>query len=135
MLSNDPDSFIEFIDANDGGDDVQKRFHYQHAYAAIISFYLLEDKFDIAELYCEHLEDILIKRKDSKYAGLQVKTRNLDQTPFKTSDTAIKKTLKRFFQLERDYGSDFYRYAFVTNGGFWHEKENHNNLPFLITQI
>lgn len=135
MLGNNPDSLNTVIDETDRGDDVQKRFRYQHAYAAIMSLHLLEDESDFTELYCEHFEDILMKRKDSKYAGLQVKTRNLDQTPFKASDTAIKKTLKRFLKLERDYGSDFYRYAFVTNGGFWHEKENHNNLPFLIDKI
>lgn len=100
-----------------------------------MSFHLLEDESDFTELYCEHFEDILMKNNDSKYAGLQVKTRKLGQTPFKTSDTAIKNTLQRFFRLERDYGNDFYRYAFVTNGGFWHEKENYNNLPFLIKKI
>ncbi len=135
MLGDNSNSLNTVIDANDRGDDVQRRFHYQHAYAAIQSLNLLEDEAEFTELYCEHFEDILMKRRDSKYAGLQVKTRNLDQTPFKTSDTAIKKTLKRFFKLERNYGTDFYRYAFITNGGFWHEKENHNNLPHLINKI
>ena len=135
MVGDNSNSLNTIVDANDGGDDVQNRFHYQHAYAAIMSIHLIEDKPEFTELYCEHFEDILMKRKDSKYAGLQVKTRNLDQTPFKTSDTAIKKTLKRFFKLERDYENYFYRYAFVTNGGFWHEKQNYNNLPFLINKI
>jgi hypothetical protein len=135
LLGDNSNSLNTVIDANDRGDDVQRRFHYQHAYAAIQSLNLLEDEAEFTELYCEHFEDILMKRRDSKYAGLQVKTRNLGQTPFKTSDTAIKKTLKRFFKLERNYGTDFYRYAFITNGGFWHEKENHNNLPHLINKI
>ena len=135
MLDDNPESPNTVIDVNDGGDDVQKRFHYQHAYAAIQSLNLLDNKSEFTELYCEHFEDILVKRRDSKYAGLQVKTRNLDQRPFKTTDNAIQKTLKRFFNLERNYGTDFYRYAFITNGGFWHEKENHNNLPYLINKI
>jgi len=135
LLGDNSNSLNTVIDANDRGDDVQRRFHYQHAYAAIQSLNLLEDEAEFTELYCEHFEDILMKRRDSKYAGLQVKTRNLGQTPFKTSDTAITKTLKRFFKLERNYGTDFYRYAFITNGGFWHEKENHNNLPHLINKI
>jgi len=135
LLGDNSNSLNTVIDANDRGDDVQRRFHYQHAYAAIQSLNLLEDEAEFTELYCEHFEDILMKRRDSKYAGLQVKTRNLGQTPFKASDTAIKKTLKRFFKLERNYGTDFYRYAFITNGGFWHEKENHNNLPYLINKI
>ena len=135
MLGDNSNSLNTVIDVNDRGDDVQKRFHYQHAYAAIQSLNLLEDEAEFTELYCEHFEDILMKRRDSKYAGLQVKTRNLGQTPFKTSDNAIKKTLKRFLKLERNYGTDFYRYAFITNGGFWHEKENHNNLLYLINKI
>ena len=135
LLGNNPDLLNTVIDTNDRGDDVQKRFHYQHAYAAIMSMHLLENNPEFTELYCEHFEDILRKRNDSKYAGLQVKTRDLDQRPFRTTDDAIKKTLNRFFILERDYGNDFYRYAFVTNGGFWHEKENHSNLPYLINKI
>lgn len=135
MLDDNPESPNTIIDIKDVGDDVQRRFHYQHTYAAIMSLDLLKDKSKFTELYCEHCEDILLKRTDSKYAGLQVKTRNLDKTPFKTTDEAIKKTLKRFFNLERNYGTDFYRYAFITNGGFWHEKKNHNNLPYLINKI
>ena len=128
-------SLEKYIDTNDRGDDTQRRFRYQHIYAAIYSLKLLDEEPEFIEMYCEHLEDILMKRSDGKFVGMQIKTRETGQEPFKTMDSAVKKSLKRFLKLEKDLGSDFYRYVFVTNGGFWHLKENYNNLPYLIKKV
>ena len=135
LLDEDTSSLEKYIDTNDRGDDTQRRFRYQHAYAAIYSLKLLDEESEFIEMYCERLEDILMKRSDGKFAGMQIKTRETGQEPFKTMDSAVKKSLKRFFKLEKDLGNDFYRYVFVTNGGFWHLKKNYNNLSYLVKKV
>ncbi len=135
LANRDTSSLETYIDTTDRGDDTQRRFRYQHAYAAIYSLKLLDEEPEYIEIYCEQFEDILIKRSDGKFAGMQIKTRESGQEPFKTTDSAVKISLKRFLKLEKDYGNEFYRYVFATNGGFWHSKENYNNLRYLLRKV
>jgi len=122
------------IDTRDRGDDIQRRFRYQNTCAAIFSLKLLDEEPEFIEMYCEHYEDILIKKHDNKFVGIQVKTRK-KQKPFKTIDPPVKVSLKRFFKLEKSHGQKFSRYVLYTNVGFWQERKNHNNLDYLINKI
>lgn len=47
------------LDTKDPGDDVQRRFRYQAAYAAILSLALLDENSEFEEVFCEHLTHAL----------------------------------------------------------------------------
>ena len=121
----------ENVLSNDPGDETQKRFRYQAAYAAIQSLSLLEGS-EICSIYCEHHEDILVKRQDKTFVGIQVKTRANGKEPFKANDEEIKKSIKRFYEHDCRFSNSFLRYVLVANCGFWHDKKNGTNLQYIL---
>jgi transcriptional antiterminator Rof (Rho-off) len=40
---------------------------------------LLDSTEDVIEVFCEHHEDVVLKRRDGTFSGLQIKTRQTDQ--------------------------------------------------------
>ncbi|MEI7605867.1 MAG: dsDNA nuclease domain-containing protein [Rhodospirillaceae bacterium] len=125
----------ESLDTKDPGDDVQRRFRYQHAYAAIQCAKLLDTGCKHDAVYCENFEDILLRKKTGTFEGVQVKTRQFKGEPFKATDAAIKKSIARFAELEKKFPGQFDAYHFVTNHGFWEEKQDKNCIKFLVTLI
>lgn len=123
------------LDTADSGDDVQRRFRYQHAYAAIQCAKLLDPGCKHDTVYCENFEDILLRKKTGTFEGVQVKTRQFKGEPFKSTDVAIKKSIARFAGLEKKFPGQFDAYYFVTNHGFWDEKQDKNCIVFLVTSI
>lgn len=105
--------------SGDPGDDISRRFRYQWTYCAIVCCSLLDDSLDISEVFCEHHEDILVKHTDGTFTGIQVKTRDTDQPPWKTNDTAIVKSCARFAKLEASYPNRFRAFKFCTNHIFF----------------
>lgn len=63
------------VDQDDPGDETARRFSYQWAYTAILACGLLDTDGQVLELYCEHHEDVLVKRRDGQFHAIQVKTR------------------------------------------------------------
>ncbi len=61
------------LDTSDTGDDVQLRFRYQHAYAAIQCLRMLSSTGGPKAVYCENHEDVLIENNDGKFVGVQVR--------------------------------------------------------------
>jgi hypothetical protein len=123
------------LDKSDPGDEVQRRFRYQHAYCAIQCLRLLEPEPECVEIICENHEDVLIRLQSGKYVAVQIKTRKLDQALFRATDEAVKKAIARFARLEHSYPTRFEAFKFVTNFDYWKEKDNHDNLPFLLQLI
>jgi hypothetical protein len=118
---------------NDPGDEVQRRFRYQAAYAAIIALGLLDVNSEFEEIFCEHHEDTLIKKKDGTFIGVQVKTREPGKNPFKSDDEQIRHALKRFVEQDLDYPNYYSRFVLATNYAFWtEEKDNSKNLLYLL---
>lgn len=111
------------LDRTDPGDDTQRRFRYQATYAAIIALGLLHHDSELLEVFCEHHEDILARRKDGTFAGIQVKTRIEGRNPFKSHDSDVLHTVRRFVELFLDYPSHFSRFVLATNHGFWRERK------------
>ena len=109
-----PDNILSI---KDKGDDTQNRFRYQNACACFISLNLLFDDRQFCELYCEHHEDILLKLNNGKFAGVQVKTKNLDLGPFDLNDEAVFKSFKRFVEHDIKFKDQFEYYVFATNVG------------------
>ncbi|MGC3976788.1 MAG: dsDNA nuclease domain-containing protein [Paludibacteraceae bacterium] len=109
-----PDNILSI---KDKGDDIQNRFRYQNACACFISLNLLSDERQFCELYCEHHEDILLKLNNGKFAGVQIKTKNLDLGPFDLNDEAVYKSYKRFVEHDIKFKNQFDYYVFATNVG------------------
>jgi Cap4 dsDNA endonuclease len=130
MLEIQPD---EVLDTNDPGDDVTQRYWYQHCYAAINAVRLLDG--DVELIVCENHEDFLIKRSDSAFVGVQVKTRASDQPAFKAQDLVILKALGKFCIIDQQYQNSFVTFEFHTNHRLWDEQENQNNLCWLLKKL
>jgi hypothetical protein len=130
--SPQPDQVVNLTDT---GDEVRRRFHCQDTYAAILAIDMLLPESEVQEILCEQHEDVLVKRKDAKFSGVQVKTRTVGQQPFKTMDDEIVTAIKRFVSMEQEYGAHVSQYVLATNCGFWHEKLNGSNLLHLLKTI
>lgn len=120
------------LDIDDPGDDVRQRFLYQDICTAIFSVGLLSSSFEYEEIYCEHHEDILLKRKDGKFSAIQVKTRNVQSKKFKSKDKQVIKSLRRFIQFEKKFPYLFVQYEFLTNYVFWRNADTSSNIFYLL---
>jgi hypothetical protein len=124
-----PTNLFQQFSVRDVGADVQYRFGYQAACVALYAIVsLLDDDPSHVVVYCEMLEDFLLQRTDGSYAAVQVKTRERDREPFKTSDKEMLSALSRFSEYEGKEGQQFHRYVIATNVGFWKEKQTWRNL-------
>ncbi|MBW8326830.1 MAG: DUF4297 domain-containing protein [Prolixibacteraceae bacterium] len=107
----------QILSKKDKGDETQNRFRYQNACACFISLNLLSEDRKFNELYCEQHEDILLKLTNDKFSGIQIKTKNLDLTPFDLNDEAIFNSFKRFVEHNINFPDKFESYIFATNAG------------------
>jgi hypothetical protein len=123
----------QLLSLGDPGDETARRFRFQNTYAAIVCCALLDDTQDAVEVFCEHHEDVLLKHADETFTGAQVKTRESDQPPWKTSDEPVLSSFGRFVRLEQLFPGRFRRYRFLTNHPLYAAK-NAQSLPFLLEQ-
>ncbi len=132
------DSIVPAPDAvpatGDPGDDTARRYRYQWTYAAIVCCMLLDDTEDVAEVFCEHHEDVLVKHTDGTFTGLQVKTRSSDQEVWKTGDPAVGGSCARFTKLEVDFPGRFRAFRFLTNHPL-HAAKNRQDLCHVLATI
>ena len=49
------------LDPSDPGDDTLRRYRYQATYAAILAVRMVQKESEIAEIFCEHHNDISLK--------------------------------------------------------------------------
>lgn len=118
--------------SSDVGADTLQRYRHQATYAAIVSLAMLDADGDIAELFCEHHEDILVKHRDEKFVGYQVKTKAVGLGPFKAGDDVVLKSLAHFINLQVQFASHFKHFVFASNCGCWREKKDGSCLPHLL---
>jgi hypothetical protein len=119
--------------SKDPGDDTQRRFRYQAAYAAVMSLSLLDEDSGVSLIYCEHHEDVLVKRKDNTFIGIQVKTRASGKSPFKANDEEVVNSIKRFVEHEIKFNNScFSRYNLVANCGFWYDRKDGSNFKYIL---
>jgi hypothetical protein len=121
----------EFIDLKDPGDDVIRRFRFQIGYAALKAIALSHPASIASCIYCEQFEDVLIELKDGYFIGTQIKTREIDQGPLKTTDEAIMVALVKFCREDRAFPGCFRKFCLVTNHSFF-GGEGADNLQLLI---
>jgi hypothetical protein len=122
------------MDTDDPGDKTQNRFRFQAAYAAQLATLLLKQDAPLDSIYCEQFEDILVKRKDGKYIGVQVKTREKSLGPFRFGDDEIMHTLKRFIKLEMRFPKLFMQYIISANCGFF-AAQNSNSISTCLNVL
>ena len=101
--------------ANDPGDETASRFRFQYAWAAITCCMLFDDAQDVVEVFCEHHEDVLLKHRDGKFTGHQVKTRGSEQPLWKAGDEHVRAACAKFVRLDADFPGHFRAYRFLTS--------------------
>jgi hypothetical protein len=127
---NDPSKTLD----KDGGDDTQRRFHYQAAYAALEAARLMDEGLNYDSVYVEQIEDILIKLKTGKFIGIQVKSQKDENGWFTFNDKPIIGAIRRFIEHERRFQTKFKRYLLCTNCGFRNVKSA-SSLPHCLSVI
>jgi hypothetical protein len=110
---------VEDMSAPDAGDETQRRFRYQINYTALKALQILRTESDVLAVYCEHLEDVLVEHADGSLTGIQVKSRELDQKPFRSSDGTVQNALARFCVRAARYPGRFRRFVLATNFVFF----------------
>lgn len=118
----------------DPGDDTAMRYRYQWTFAAIVCCMLLDDTLDVAEVFCEHHEDVLIKHNDGLFSGLQIKTKQSDQDFWKTSDEAVIGSFVRFSRLENEFPGRFRAFLFLSNHPL-HSARNGQDINYVLQMI
>jgi len=131
-MSEAPDTVLS---QSDPGDDVQRRFRYQATKAAMLALSLLDDEAEVEEVYCEHHEDVLVKKRGERFHGVQIKTRFDESGPHKSTDEEIAGSIKRFIELERKFDKHFDGYTIGSNAGFWNEDKTASSLPYLLSLV
>ena len=117
---------------SDVGAETTSRFAYQWSYAAILAAAALDDASDIVEVFCEHHEDILVKHKDGKFSGLQVKTRDSHLALWEATDPAIVAALSKFVALDCAFPGHFRGFVIATNHLFFAQSETRANLRHVL---
>jgi hypothetical protein len=125
----------QVLSKTDPGDDMQRRLRYQASYGASLCLDLLVDDHDASEVFCEHHEDFLVKMKDNKYVGVQVKTRLPGEGPFKTGDEPVKSAISRFIKLDLQFPEQFLRFVLVANCDFYDGAKLETNLAYVLEII
>lgn len=125
----------QVLSQTDPGDDMQRRLRYQASYGASLCLDLLVDDHDASEVFCEHHEDFLVKMKDGRYVGVQVKTRLPGEGPFKTGDEPVKGALSRFVELDLQFPNQFFRFVLVANCDFYDAAKHETNLAYVLEII
>lgn len=122
----------EILDPSDPGDDMQRRLRYQAARAVMLALSLLDDGAEADEVFCEQHEDVLVKKRNSRFIGEQVKTKLDESGPLKAIDEEVTKSIQRFVSLEGRHGGHFDAYVLGSNAGFWNEDKTTSSLPHLL---
>ncbi len=100
---------------SDPGDVTASRYRFQWAWSAIVACVLFDDTQDTLEVFCEQLEDVLLKHRDGTFTGHQVKTRDSNQPVWKANEQQVVASCARFVQHEADHPGHFRCFRFVTN--------------------
>ena len=95
---------------------------------------LVLENSDYDLVYCEQLEDILVKLKNDKFIGIQVKTREIGRGPFRFQDPEIMHSLERFVIHERDFPNQFLNYDICSSVGFL-EKKDASDLGYCLKKL
>jgi hypothetical protein len=123
----DPPDPAIIRDTNDPGDATHRNFRYQHAYGVILLAGARRGERSYLAIWCEHHEDLLGQRADGCYDGYQIKTSRPENGTWRMLDGEIVKTIGRFVDLVREFGSKIGELFFVTNTEFDDVADDHQD--------
>lgn len=105
-------------DQADPGDEVIRKFRYQHAYGVVLAILVVKQARPYRAIWCEQHEDLLAERNDDLFDAFQVKTRKPETGAWNISDEAFEKSIKRFIELDSSYPNKISKFYFVSNAEF-----------------
>ncbi len=105
-------------DLLDPGDEVLRKFRYQHAYGVVLSVGIATNKLDYTALWCEQHEDFLAETAEGLFDAYQIKTRKPELGEWKLNDKAFWKSIARFVKLDIAYPNKIQSFKFVSNTQF-----------------
>lgn len=106
---------IDKRDKLDPGDEVLRKFHYQHAYGVVLSVGITTGKLPYSALWCEQHEDFLAETASGFFDAYQVKTRKPELGVWELNDEALQKSVSRFLELDLKYPDKIKKFLFVSN--------------------
>lgn len=109
---------IDSRNLSDPGDEVLRKFRYQHAYGVILSVAMATGGLPCKALWCEQHEDFLTELADGFFNAYQVKTRKSELGEWELNDEAFWKSLLRFIKLDLAYPGKIQSFKFVSNTQF-----------------
>ncbi|MBK8637591.1 MAG: DUF4297 domain-containing protein [Chromatiaceae bacterium] len=109
---------IDSRDESDPGDEVIRKFRYQHAYGVILSVMMIKKDRPYRAIWCEQHEDLLAERNDDRFDAIQVKTRKAETGTWNISDEAFVKSVTRFIDLNIKFPGQIRRFYFVSNADY-----------------
>ncbi len=104
----------DVVQDDDPGDDVQRRFRYQHAYGAILLIGAALQRQPYRSIWCEHHDDFLAKR-NGVFDSFQVKTAKPEHGTWTLSHIALKGAIKKCVSLNARFPSRLGIFHFVSN--------------------
>jgi hypothetical protein len=105
-------------DQSDPGDEVIRKFRYQHAYGVVIAILAVNQTRPYRAIWCEQHEDLLAERNDDLFEAFQVKTRKPETGAWNISDEAFVKSIRRFIELDAAFPGKITAFHFVSNADF-----------------
>ncbi len=111
-------SLTDIRDLSDPGDEVLRKFRYQHAYGVVLSVGITTGKLDYTALWCEQHEDFLAETADGLFDAYQIKTRKSELGEWELNDEAFWKSIARFVKLDLAYPGKIRYFRFVSNTHF-----------------
>ena len=105
-------------DSNDPGDEVLRKFRYQHAYGAILAIGIATKRLRYTAIWCEHHEDFLAELDGGGFDAYQIKTRKSELGEWEIKDEAWYKSVGRFISLDTSFPNQIQLFYFVSNTQF-----------------
>lgn len=105
-------------DSNDPGDEVLRKFRYQHAYGVILAIGIATKKLSYTAIWCEQHEDFLAERDGGGFDAYQIKTRKSELGEWQINDEAWHKSVGRFIALDASFPNQIQTFYFVSNTQF-----------------
>ena len=106
---------IDSRDHSDPGDQVIRKFRYQHAYGVVLAILMLNQTRPYRAIWCEQHEDLLAERTDDLFEAFQVKTRKPETGSWNITDESFVKSMKRFVDLDFEFPLKITKFHFVSN--------------------
>jgi hypothetical protein len=113
-----PPSLFDVPSEETTGSDTERNYRYQHAYGTILLIGAACKLHPYVALYAEHYEDLLCERLDGRVDGYQIKTRKPEEGEWDLADDAVKKSIKRFVELNNAFPDYVCSLKFVSNVDF-----------------